>query len=675
MEPQSAEVVYGSSRGGSPLLNSRCGTNCRAAIITGVYAIFAGLWIVYSDRALAALFQDPQDFVKWSVFKGIGFVVVTSTLLFGLMLWLFGTIEKAYNDLVLHERELERFKRLYAVLSQVNQAIVWTKSRDELLNKVCRVIVGGGGFRMVWIGWNDPATHLMKPVAVWGDDAGYLDAIRIYTDDRPEGHGPSGTAFRSGRSAVFNDMLESAALGPWRDAIRKQGFRACGAFPIRENDEVKGILNVYSDETDFFQDKEVALLEEAARDISFALDNLAREQERITAEGMATTERRFSETMIESMPGILYFYDADGTFLRWSRNFEMVSGYAGEEIAKMHPLDFFRSEDKAALQARIAEVFEKGESSLEAPFLLKDGGTIPYFFTGRRVAFEGKECLVGVGIDITERKKAEEAYRELNESLELKVAERTEELGAALVRAEAADRIKSAFLATMSHELRTPLNSIIGFIGIVLQELAGPLNEEQAKQLRMVQGSSRHLLELINDVLDLSKIEAGQLDMKREPFDVPASLERVVASVRPLADKKGLELCAEIPPGLGQIVGDRRRLEQILLNLLNNAIKFTATGRVTLRMETMENYKISEVRASHRALCFSVSDTGIGIKLEDMRALFQPFHQIDSGIARQHEGTGLGLAICRKLAELMDGEMAVQSEWLKGSTFCLTIPQ
>lgn len=274
-----------------------------------------------------------------------------------------------------------------------------------------------------------------------------------------------------------------------------------------------------------------------------------------------------------------------------------------------------------------------------------------------------QEGIFVLSIDITERKKAEDALKELNVSLEQKVVERTEELQAALVRAEAADRLKSAFLATMSHELRTPLNSIIGFTGIVLQELAGPLNEEQTKQLGMVRGSARHLLDLINDVLDISKIEAGQLEVKAEPFDLRESVERVAASVRPSAEQKGLELVVRMNLEADEMTGDRRRVEQVLINVVNNAIKFTERGRVTIDVERDDENAVVRV-----------TDTGIGIKPEDMGTLFLPFRQIDTGLSRQHEGTGLGLAICRKLVTLMGGDITVSSEWARGSEFVVTLP-
>ena len=264
-------------------------------------------------------------------------------------------------------------------------------------------------------------------------------------------------------------------------------------------------------------------------------------------------------------------------------------------------------------------------------------------------------------------------YKELQdhaETLEKRVAERTEELNRmnrdllhAKQVAEAADRTKSVFLAAMSHELRTPLNSVIGFTGILLQGLAGPLNDEQTKQLRIVKENGRHLLDLINDVLDISKIEAGQLEVSNKPFDLSESILKVMHAVQPLADKKKLQLSAEVAEDIGEIVSDRRRVEQVMLNLLSNAIKFTESGRVTLRC-----------RKENGFAAISVTDTGCGIKSEHIDQLFQPFHQICTGLTRQHEGTGLGLAISRRLVEGLGGSISVESQWGSGSAFRFTLP-
>jgi hypothetical protein len=216
----------------------------------------------------------------------------------------------------------------------------------------------------------------------------------------------------------------------------------------------------------------------------------------------------------------------------------------------------------------------------------------------------------------------------------------------------------------MSHELRTPLNSIIGFTGIMLQGLAGPLNPEQHKQMTMVQNSSRHLLALINDVLDISKIEAGQLQLAVTSFDLRSSIEKMVKLVTPLADKKGLDLRVNISENTGAISSDQRRLEQVILNLITNAVKFTEKGHAAIACRNENDHYL-----------LSVSDTGIGMKQEELPHIFQPFHQIDTGLARKIEGTGLGLSICKKILDMMGGTITVESQWQQGSTFTVRIPR
>ncbi len=264
---------------------------------------------------------------------------------------------------------------------------------------------------------------------------------------------------------------------------------------------------------------------------------------------------------------------------------------------------------------------------------------------------------------VAERKKAELALLESHNQLEKRVSERTAELIIAKEQAESADRLKSVFLSTMSHELRTPLNAIIGFTSLILEGASGPINSEQEEQLSMVQGSSRHLLNLINDVLDISKIEAGQLEIYPAPFNINELVTRVSQTVGPLAENKKLRLISSLSPNAGEMISDERRLEQVLINLLNNAIKFTEEGEVHIKCEVREN-----------SLLIQVKDTGIGIKTKDVNKLFKPFQQIDSKITRQYEGTGLGLSICAKLLNLLDGDIEVQSIYGKGSTFTVILP-
>jgi len=238
-----------------------------------------------------------------------------------------------------------------------------------------------------------------------------------------------------------------------------------------------------------------------------------------------------------------------------------------------------------------------------------------------------------------------------------------EELMEARDAAESANRVKSAFLASMSHELRTPLNSIIGFTGIILNELAGPLNLEQKKQLKMVKGSSHHLLNLINDVLDISKIEAGEVEVSKDKFSLRLVIAQVVESLRPLAEQKGLCLSAQISPEVDMLVSDERRFRQVFINLVNNAIKFTEKGEVRIVCRTRDS-----------RIEVEVTDTGIGIREEEMDKLFKPFQQLDIGTSRRYEGTGLGLSVCKRILDVLGGTIQVKSQFGKGTTFAFTLP-
>ncbi len=646
----------------------------RPWFIAGGYLVVATLWILFSDQALAVLVTDPEVLVRYGTLKGLAFVAVTAGLLLVLVRRAFREVAAVSTQVAARQRDLDAIRGLYNALRAINHTLLRRPERSELFDEVCRALVEQGGFRMAWVGRHDASTQRLAPESVCGDDLGYLDEVTIATDDRPEGRGPSGAAIRAGSPQIANAMLDDPDMASWHDTIARHDLRAAASFPLWLHGEVWGLLNVYSGITGYFQTDQIALLTEAADNISYAMDSLVRDEQREAAEAAARDERLFSETMIDAMPGILYFYDADGRFLRWNRDFETAAKRSTDEVAAMHPLDFFEPDERPRVQAAIRRAFTDGQASVEAGFVASDGSFAPYLLTGRRVELDGRACLIGVGIDITERTRAEAALLELNQTLEQKVAERTGELEVALDRAEAADRIKSSFLATMSHELRTPLNSIIGFTGIVLQELAGPLNEEQAKQLGMVRTSARHLLALINDVLDISKIEAGQLEMRTEPFDLATSVATVTAVIQPQVELKGLTLTTCVPDGLGPLLGDQRRVEQILLNLLSNAVKFTESGSVALIVDTVDGPD-ADADATHPSVRLAVHDTGIGIDPDDLQTLFQPFRQIDSGISRQHDGTGLGLAICRRLATLMGGTVHATSEPGAGSVFSVVLPR
>jgi two-component system, sensor histidine kinase and response regulator len=229
-----------------------------------------------------------------------------------------------------------------------------------------------------------------------------------------------------------------------------------------------------------------------------------------------------------------------------------------------------------------------------------------------------------------------------------------------------ASRMKSAFIANMSHELRTPLNAIIGFTGALLMKLPGPLTPDQDKQLNTIRSSARHLLSLINDILDVAKIESGKVTLMLERVQCQDLLQETSDTLRPLAAAKGLALQLELPPEPVVIDSDRRALTQIIINLVNNAIKFTESGsiRVALSQRMENNVLLTE---------FAVSDTGAGIRKEDQSKLFQAFSQLDSTSTRHAEGAGLGLYLCQNLANLLGGTLGFTSEFGRGSTFLLAL--
>lgn len=264
--------------------------------------------------------------------------------------------------------------------------------------------------------------------------------------------------------------------------------------------------------------------------------------------------------------------------------------------------------------------------------------------------------------DITARIAMENQLKEFAQGLERKVEERTAQLEDALQKANAAAKAKSDFLATMSHEIRTPMNGVMGMTNLLFDT---PLNEDQQHYLEVLQNSGKTLLNIINDVLDFSKIDAGMLSIEKVPFSLAQLLNEVKKLYTPQAEEKGLLLQINAPETLGDYLGDPTRLRQVIFNLVSNAIKFTHQGKVLLRVQILPQ--------TQQAV-FQVEDTGVGIPEQVLPRLFTPFTQADASITRKFGGTGLGLAICKKLVELMGGEISVSSQPDQGSRFEFQLP-
>jgi PAS domain S-box-containing protein len=366
-------------------------------------------------------------------------------------------------------------------------------------------------------------------------------------------------------------------------------------------------------------------------------------------------ELDYARSLLELAPDAMVIVNADGKIQLANAATERLFGYTREALIG------------APVEVLIPDRYqtrhpEHRDGFFSSPRARSMGQGLD--LSGRRQ--DGSEFPVEISLSPLDTEEGPLATAAIRDVSERKRAER--DLSEANVQLENASRAKDRFLASMSHELRTPLNAILGFTGTLLMELPGPLNEEQTKQLRTVQRSSRHLLSLINDLLDLARIESGKLELHDESIDCRDLLEEVVVGLRPLADEKALAL--ELVHDLDrlELCSDRRALSQILINLANNAIKFTDEGSVRLGLSRRRD----DVGLVTR---FSVTDTGRGIRVEDQERLFAAFEQIGGPDARPYEGTGLGLYICQTLAPLIGGAITFESEVDAGSTFALEITQ
>jgi PAS domain S-box-containing protein len=385
-------------------------------------------------------------------------------------------------------------------------------------------------------------------------------------------------------------------------------------------------------------------------------------------EALRTSEKKY-RSLVANIPDVAWTANTAGELLYISDNIRNIIGFSAEELTQTRKdlwLDRIHPNDLAEVSAAYDLLFQQGkEFNIEYRMRRKDGEWI--WLHNRAPAYrvsDGVPCADGLVSDITRRKQAEETLQNTKEA------------------AETANRAKSQFLANMSHELRTPLNAIIGFSELLSDRTFGDLNVRQLKYSNNILSSGRHLLQLINDILDLSKVEAGSLELNCTLFQVSGALQSAHSIVKVLAHKKSIQLNFAVSPTLPQVFADEAKFKQIMYNLLSNAIKFTPEGgsvSVSAETDTLSPDALATAQghsSSLKCLKVVVTDTGIGIHPNDHERVFNEFEQVDSSYGRQQQGTGLGLALTKRFVEMHGGRIWVESEGIQGagSKFLFILP-
>ncbi|MBT0962347.1 PAS domain S-box protein [Denitromonas iodatirespirans] len=745
----------------------------RVLRIVALYALFAGLWIVFSDRAVEHLFTDPAQLATANTFKGLAFVLVTSLLLYGLVsrlarqitdtaraaytaqaehlqaLKLLDAIANGSRDAIfakdsdgryllfnpeagrvtgtvpsamvgrddtaifppaqaalvmandrqvmarnqvetfeedlttqdgevtfmatkgpLHDadgrvvglfgisRDITRLRRAERSLATQNLTLEMVASGAPLrdtLDALARTLEAHGAGMKVSILLLDAARGTLHNGASPSLPADYVAAI----DGEPigEAQGSCGTAAWRRAAVIVEDIATDPLWARYKDAALAFGLRACWSTPILGNDGgVLGTFALYYDHPAKPSAWHLDLIDQA---IHVAAIAITRDREEALLRQLSLA--------VEQSPESIVITDLDARIEYVNDAFCHISGYTAAEIVGQNPRILQSGGTPPAVHRDMWATLTRGEVwQGELHNKRKDGSLyIEQAIVSPIRQADGRIThYLAIKQDITEQKRVADELARHRHHLEELVEARTAQLVDAQLKAEDASRAKSAFLANMSHEIRTPMNAIVGLSHLLARDHPTP---KQAERLAKIEVSARHLLTLLNDILDLSKIEAGKLVLEQLDFSVDTVLDQVHSLIAPQAQEKSLRVVVE---GTGEstwVRGDPTRLRQALLNYAGNAVKFTEAGQITLRARI-------EARCADRlTLHFAVSDTGIGIAPETCGQLFNAFEQADTSTTRKYGGSGLGLAIARRLAELMDGTVGVDSTPGEGSTFWLTV--
>ncbi|WP_414565408.1 MULTISPECIES: response regulator [unclassified Anabaena] len=581
------------------------------------------------------------------------------------------------------EAEIQRVNRTLQTLSSCNQAIIRATQENDLLKKICQVLVEIGGYRLAWVGFaeNDPEKNILS-VAQAGYEDGYLQSLNLTWSDTVNGQGPTGTAIRTSEISIIQNISLHPKYEIWRCQANQRGYAASIALPLKADGKAFGALSIYAGEPNAFDADEVKLLDELGENLSSgivalrnqrdcellqkngqlaeaALQQANNELELRVAERTAelvnvnrqlqsqlNERQRIEEILRISQVRLARILDiADDAIISidssqcitlFNQGAEKIFGYAAHEIIgqkldvllpmrfaeahRHHVVDFGQSPSLARRMGERREIFGRRQDETEFPA----EASISKFHLGDDFFY------TVILRDITERKQI--------------------------------DRMKDEFVSVVSHELRTPLTSIHGSLGMLASGLLKPDSPQGQRLLQIATDSTERLVRLINDILDIERIESGKVKMAQTTCNLAELIHSAVSLMQPLSHKAQVTLSISSSPL--QIWADPDRIVQTLTNLLSNAIKFSSAGSKVSLTTQQQGDEILVI----------IQDTGRGIPTDKLESIFERFQQVDSSDSRNHDGTGLGLAICQSIVQQHGGRIWAESVLGEGSTFYLALP-
>jgi len=545
---------------------------------------------------------------------------------------------------------LERMTHLYAALSQVNQAIVWSTAQAELLDTICEVMVKHGRFSMAWIGLDDPGTHRVEVASHYGDADGFLAGLQVRSDGSVLGRGGAGTAIREGRPCVVNDFLGTEDLGPWRAQALEAGIRSLAAFPVRKHGATIGALVVYAAQVDYFGAPECGLLEEAAGDLSYALEHLELEARRRSAEAaLRESEERYRTQFELSTEGIMCL-SPEAELLDVNEAFARMHGYTREEALRLSLADLDSPGSFLHAQERMRRILAGEEPLFEVEHRHKDGHLFPLEVSAGLV-YTGGQCIVlNYHRDITERKKLER-MEELQRQ-----AQKLESLG--------------VLAGGIAHDFNNLLTAIMGNLNLAQAQVGE-------------HSPARHYLEKVENTVmraaDLSRqmlAYSGKGHFLVKPRDLNAIILEMTGLMAASLPKL-IALDLQLAPNLSLFMADGAQIQQVVMNLLTNAAEAIGNreGRIAINThhadldrEVLSQGFPGQALETGRYLVLSVTDTGCGMAPEVLARIFDPF------FTTKTSGRGLGLSAMLGILKGHKAGIRIQTEVGQGTTFEVFFP-